>query len=335
MIPSLSGVHFLITYGCSAECDHCFIWGAPGRRSAMAPKQIDDFLGQVASLETVTGVCGEGGESFTEYSLLLQFLRRATALGLAAGALTNASWATSRAKAEEGIAELMAAGLTNLGVSTDQYHQRSVPVERVDVLLAVCQEAGLAAARMETPPDGVMYRGRAAERLAPSRPTRPSEELASCPHERLGAPSRVHLDCYGFLHLCQGLTLGRLPIADAVGGYDPESHPIVRLLLNGGPQGVSAPPLPRSSRPGRDVRRVRASIRTACAPQSRPLALRNQDRLRSAVKTACAPQSEPPLYQQRPGPAVLIAVLRAAALLRPNRSFPPLSSWNFGPLRIV
>jgi len=238
LIPTLTGVHFLITYGCSAQCDHCFIWGAPGRHSAMTPDQIDDFLAQVAALKTVTGVCGEGGESFTEYGLLLRFLRRATALGLTAGALTNASWATSRAKAEEGVAELMAAGLANLGVSTDQYHQKSVPVERVDLLLAVCQEAGLAAARMETPPDGVMFRGRAAERLAPSMPTRPAEELASCPHEQLGAPSRVHLDCYGFLHLCQGITLGRLPIADAVGGYDPEAHPIVRLLLNGGPYAV-------------------------------------------------------------------------------------------------
>ena len=28
MISSLTGVHFLITYGCSAECDHCFIWGS-------------------------------------------------------------------------------------------------------------------------------------------------------------------------------------------------------------------------------------------------------------------------------------------------------------------
>jgi len=235
MIPSLSGVHFLITYGCSAKCDHCFIWGSPGRRSAMAPEQIDDFLGQVASLGTVTGVCAEGGESFTKYDLLLRFLRRATSLGLTAGALTNASWVASRPQAEGRIAELMAAGLTDLGISTDQWHQRSVPVERVDLLLAVCQEAGLAAARMETPPDGVMFRGRAAERLAPQMPTRPAEELTSCPHEQLGAPSRVHLDRYGFLHLCQGITLGRLPIAEAVGGYSAESHPIVRLLLNGGP----------------------------------------------------------------------------------------------------
>ncbi len=234
-MESLSGIHFLITYGCSAECDHCFIWGSPQRSAAMTAAQIDGFLDQVVSLRTVTSVCGEGGESFTEYGALLHFLRRATALGLTAGALTNASWVESRAQAQAGIAELMAAGLTNLGISTDQWHQRSVPVERADLLLAVCGEAGLEASRMETSLDGVMFRGRAAERLAPAMPTRAADEFTTCPHERLDAPSRVHLDCYGFLHLCQGLTLGRLPIPDAVAAYEPAAHPIMHLLLQGGP----------------------------------------------------------------------------------------------------
>jgi hypothetical protein len=235
MIASLSGIHFLITYGCSAECDHCFIWGSPRRTAAMTPGQVDGFLQQILALETVTGVCAEGGESFTQYDLLLHFLRRATSLGLNASALTNASWVTSSEVAENRLAQLMDAGLTNLGISTDCWHQQVVPVERVDLLLAACAAAGISAARMETQLDGVMFRGRAAERLAPGRPTRPSSELTTCPHEQLASPSRVHLDCYGFLHLCQGLTLGRASVPDAVAAYDPTSHPIVRRLLEGGP----------------------------------------------------------------------------------------------------
>ncbi len=31
--------------------------------------------------------------------------------------------------------------------------------------------------------------------------------------------------------------------------------------------------------------------------------------LRASIRIACVPQSEPPMYQQMPGPAVLIAVL--------------------------
>ncbi len=238
MIPSLTGVHFLITYGCSAKCAHCFLWGSPDRTRSMTAEQVDRFLEEIAALNQVTGVCAEGGESFELYDILLQFLRRATALGLNASALTNASWVESRERAREGIAELMEAGLTNLGVSTDRFHQEHVPVERVDTLLAVCEEAGLAAARMETTLEAVMFRGRAAETLAPDMPTKPTETFTKCPHESLGAPGRIHLDCYGFLHLCQGLTLGRASIADALSGFDAQSHPIVRLLLEGGPHAL-------------------------------------------------------------------------------------------------
>jgi len=239
MIPSLTAIHFLITYGCSAECDHCFIWGTPRRSAAMTIEQVDLFLDQVQAVGTVTGVCAEGGESFTRYDVVLHFLRAATARGLAASALTNASWVESRAQAQEGIAELMTAGLTNLGISTDQWHQRSVPVARVDTLLEVCAEAGLAASRMETKIEGVMFRGRAAERLAGQMPTKPAHELTACPHEKLDAPSRIHLDCYGNLHLCQGLVLGRAPITEAIASYDPSSHSIVQHILNGGPYALA------------------------------------------------------------------------------------------------
>jgi hypothetical protein len=245
MIPSLSAIHFLITYGCSAECDHCFIWGTPRRSAAMTVEIIDDFLAQIVGQEhapaphAVTGVCAEGGESFTEYDVLIHFLRAATAKGLTASALTNASWVESRHQAQQRIAELMAAGLTSLGISTDQWHQRFIPVERVDTLLEVCAQAGLTASRMETSLEGVMFRGRAAERLAGSRPTKPASELTKCPHEKLDAPSRAHLDCYGMLHLCQGLTLGRAPIAEAIASYDAATHPIVRALLEGGPYALA------------------------------------------------------------------------------------------------
>jgi hypothetical protein len=239
VVTSLTGVHFLISYGCSAECDHCFVWGSPKRQAGMTVEQVDRFLDEVVMLQTVTGVCAEGGESFTRYDVVTHFLRSATARGLSASALTNASWATSRHRAEKGIKELMAAGLSSLGISTDEWHRKSVPVERVDLLLEVCATAGLPANRMETTIDGVMFRGRAAEKLAHLRPVRAASELTACPHENLAAPSRCHLDCYGRLHLCQGLCVGPGGPAEAWASYDPGTHPIVRLLLNGGPSALA------------------------------------------------------------------------------------------------
>lgn len=107
------------------------------------------------------------------------------------------------------------------------------------MLLDACAQAGLAATRMETAPEGVMLRGRAAELLAPSRPRKPPEELTRCPHEQLAAPSRIHLDCYGKLHLCQGLVVGKGGPASAVRDYDPSAHPVIRRLLDGGPYALA------------------------------------------------------------------------------------------------
>lgn len=238
MIPSLKSVHFLMSYGCPAECDHCFVWGSPRRQASMSPSQVTGFLDEVVSLGTVTGVCAEGGESFTRYDMLLHFLREATRRGLEASALTNAFWVISREQAEKCVSELMGAGLTSLGVSTDEWHQKRIPVERADTLLEVCEAVGLSASRMETSLEGVMYRGRAAESLAAERPKRPAAEFTSCPHEQLGAPARVHVDCYGRVHLCQGLCVGAGGPAEACAAFDPGEHPIVRRLLEGGPHAL-------------------------------------------------------------------------------------------------
>ena len=73
MIPSLKSVHFLITYKCSAECDHCFIWGSPrGDRGSMTTEQIDDFLAQITRAANITEVCAEGGEPFAENEVFLR-----------------------------------------------------------------------------------------------------------------------------------------------------------------------------------------------------------------------------------------------------------------------
>jgi len=240
MISSLTGIHFLITYGCSAECDHCFIWGSRKEgRGSMTADQVDYLLDQVVAMKTVTSVCAEGGESFTQYDVVMHFLRRAKALGLSASALTNASWVESREQAAARIAELVDAGLSSLGISTDEWHRQFVPVEKVETLLQVCEAASLSASRMEGTIEGVMFRGRAAEKLAPQRNTQPPEKLSVCPYEKLGAPARVHLDCYGRLHLCQGLNVGAGGPAEAVAAFDPATHPIVKLLLNGGPYALA------------------------------------------------------------------------------------------------
>jgi hypothetical protein len=84
----------------------------------------------------------------------------------------------------------------------------------------------------------VMYRGRAAEKLAPKAVKRSWKQFTECPYEDLREPGRLHVDPLGNLHICQGISLGNLfqkPLREIIGTYDPEKHPITGPLLEGGP----------------------------------------------------------------------------------------------------
>jgi hypothetical protein len=83
-----------------------------------------------------------------------------------------------------------------------------------------------------------MYRGRAAETLAPEARQQPWDQFTACPHEDLREPGRLHVDPFGHLHICQGISVGNLfqrPLKEICETYDPDSHPITGPLLAGGP----------------------------------------------------------------------------------------------------
>ena len=67
-------------------------------------------------------------------------------------------------------------------------------------------------------------RGRAAEKLVQSMPVEPQNTFTECPYENLRDPGRVHLDAFGNIHLCQGLSMGNIwetPLSRLVNDYDP------------------------------------------------------------------------------------------------------------------
>jgi hypothetical protein len=86
-----------------------------------------------------------------------------------------------------------------------------------------------------------MYRGRAVEKLAPRVPWNSWAHFTECPYEDLREPGRVHLDPFGNLHICQGISIGNLfakPLGEICAQFEPDTHPITGPLLNGGPAGL-------------------------------------------------------------------------------------------------
>lgn len=250
----ISGLHLLLTYQCSLECDHCFVWSSPWQPGTMTADQVDDLLDKAQNYEVITSIYFEGGEVFLFYPLLLHGVREAKVRGFDVGLVTNCYWATSHEDAcawLEPFREL----LSDFSVSYDSYHWPEVYGPRVQNALSAAEELGIPSgmitiARPETAdaaeavgqlPAGestVMYRGRAAEKLAPRAEKRPWTEMDTCPYEDLIDPGRLHVDPFGFVHICQGIAIGNLfeqTVSEIVDAYDPPAHPICGPLLNGGP----------------------------------------------------------------------------------------------------
>ena len=251
----ITGVHILLTLKCTKECDHCFLHCRPSREATFTLRQLQMLTRQIRELGTVNIVYFEGGEPFLFYPLLLEGLRLVRGAGFDAGIVTNAYWATSVEDALHWLRPIGELGIIDLSVSDDELHRLDKNDHRAQFACQAARQLGMPSATIciESPNvsgqakgdrgkpvvgGGVRFRGRAAEKLTLGLPTRPCGELTTCPHEDLINPERVHIDSYGNVQLCQGLSIGNIwekPLRDLLRSYDAEKHPIAGPLLRGGP----------------------------------------------------------------------------------------------------
>jgi hypothetical protein len=251
---NLSGLHFLLTYQCTFECDHCFVWGSPKQTGTFSLEGIREALRQASETGSVEWIYFEGGEPFLYYPILLEGVRLANRHGFQVGIVTNSYWATSYEDACQWLAPF--AGLVqDLSVSSDLYHTDdpqdrragharraaqafSIPCGTISIAQPEASDCSGAGGKLPKGESGVMYRGRAAELLSPRAAKQPWDSLRECPYEDLRQPGRLHLDPFGYLHICQGIAIGNLfrqHLAEICRDYDPEAHPVAGLLLSGGP----------------------------------------------------------------------------------------------------
>ncbi len=254
----LTGIHFLLTYACTFECDHCFLHCSPRAQGTFTLAQVRNVLEQASEMGTVKWIYFEGGEPFLYYALMLEGVRLSRHKGFKVGIVTNAYWATSVEDAELWLRPLCEHGISDLSISNDAFHQGEETPNTARMALeaarklglpadSICIEKPIAVASAEDsdtkgePVVGgdVLFKGRAAEKLVEGLPRRPSTEFTSCPHEELVHPGRVHVDCYGNVQLCQGVSIGNLwetSLSEIFKSYRAEEHPICGPLVEGGPQ---------------------------------------------------------------------------------------------------
>ena len=250
----LTGLHFLLSYQCTFECDHCFVWGSPWQSGTMTLALIDLALEQAREAGTIDWIYFEGGEPFLYYPVMLKGIAKAREMGLHIGIVTNSYWATAEEDALEWLRPL-AGQVEDLSISSDLFHYEdntsqqtrnaSQAAEKLGIPIGVISIAqpceaveGHPTGQLPSGTSRVMYRGRAAEKLIQDATLQPWSQFTECPEEDLVEPGRVHLDPLGYLHICQGITIGNIyqsTLKEVCAAYNPYSHPILGALLAGGP----------------------------------------------------------------------------------------------------
>ena len=113
------GIYLNITSRCDARCRHCVVCGTTNHASDMTPELVNSIVSQMPE-SRIRNIHFVGGEPFLVKDSLLEYLQRASRLGIRSNIITNASWATSKEDALSLMKEFSA--LDILTVSSDKYH---------------------------------------------------------------------------------------------------------------------------------------------------------------------------------------------------------------------
>lgn len=247
-------IHFLLTYTCNYECDHCFLYCSPNSTGTFTIEQIESILKDAKQIKTVEWIYFEGGEPFIYYPIMLQGLKVAKAMGFKTGLVTNNYWATSVDDAKLWLKPIIDLGIDDLSLSDDTFHTGDEDDNSTKIAAEAAKQLGytINSICIEKPSvqpqsdikgapvigGGVLLKGRAVEKLTKGLPAQLIDNFTECKHEELVNPMRVHVDCFGNVQVCQGISIGNLwkePLSKIIAGYNAENHPICGPLVGGGP----------------------------------------------------------------------------------------------------
>jgi len=255
----LTGLHILLTYRCTSECDHCFLYCSPRTLGTFSYAEVVKVLQEAEKLD-LEWIYFEGGEPFLFYALLLASVQETTRRGFKAGIVTNSYFALTQDDALLWLRPFAEAGLADLSISNDIYHFDYQPSHTVLNAFNAAEELGIPAGeiRIQAPEPhfgasagkasrregggNLRFRGRAADQLTAGHPHLPWQSFNSCPFEELEDPERVHVDVFGNVQICQGISIGNMwdvPLSQLMKSYCAADHPICGPLVKGGPAALA------------------------------------------------------------------------------------------------
>ncbi len=130
-LPFLSNIGFMLTYKCTIACPHCVVEAGPHRKEEMRLEHSLAWIKQASAYRDghIKGLALTGGEPFYNLESLSQISAHGSALGFIVSVVTNAFWASTEDTALNVLSRLP--GIQMISISTDVYHQKSIPFDYV------------------------------------------------------------------------------------------------------------------------------------------------------------------------------------------------------------
>ena len=139
-MPFLRNIGFIMTYKCQVACPHCIIEAGPHRKEEMLLSDAFNWIQQIANYREgyIKVLSLTGGEPFYNIDHLKKIATFGENSGLLVSVVTNAFWASTQEEAVRILRELPA--IKMFAISTDVYHQASIPFERVKNAILAAKE---------------------------------------------------------------------------------------------------------------------------------------------------------------------------------------------------
>lgn len=141
---SLLKLGLMYTHKCNANCDSCCYECNPERSSKMCLEEAYDLIDQAAECEAFDQVGISGGEALLYEEDVIKILEYAKGFGFKTSLTTNGFWGKTVSDATEKMTFLKEKGLTELIVSTDEFHQPYVPYDYIENIFEANERVQLA-----------------------------------------------------------------------------------------------------------------------------------------------------------------------------------------------
>lgn len=133
---NLKRIEFVVTYHCTGKCRHCSVGDAlnTGKEHYVRPDKATEAIQTLSQLFDIESVMTFGGEPLLYADIVCSIHNKAKECAIEKRQLiTNGYFSKNKTKIENTVSNLSLAGVNDILLSVDSFHQEKIPIEPVRI----------------------------------------------------------------------------------------------------------------------------------------------------------------------------------------------------------